>query len=124
MSDCEIAQYYVATERRAAKEHDCCECDAPILVNERYLEVRACWEGRPCIERQHTLCQHACEFVRDSGINDDECIYYGGLKEWYHEWVKGGYRFDADPDERLKMYGFMVRIARRERLHRKGAINV
>lgn len=116
MSDCEIAQYYVCKERVARKEHECCECSAPIEIGEKYLQVNACWEGRPSVERQHVLCEQACEFVRDSGINDDECLYYGGLKDWYREWVKGGYTHEAELSERQKIWGFMVRIARRERL--------
>jgi hypothetical protein len=113
--DCEIAQYYKAQERTARKQHECCECSAPILSGERYLEVRACWENRPDVYRQHILCEKACEFVRDSGINDDECLYYGGLKEWYHEWVKSGNHLWENFDERKKMWLFLIHIARRER---------
>ncbi len=114
MSDCEIAQYYHTKERTARKEHGCCECTAKILVGEKYLEIRACWEGRPCVERQHLLCEKACEFVRDNGLHDDECLYFGELSEWYHEWVKSGYCHDSEIEERRTMWGFMLRIRRRE----------
>jgi hypothetical protein len=118
VSDCEIAQYYKAEYRMARKEHDCCECYAPIEKNEKYLEVRACWDGRPSIERQHLLCQKACEFVRDTGLNDDECLYFGEFKEWYREFVKGGWHTTAGMDERRKLFLFMLHIKRRERLSR------
>lgn len=114
--DCEIAQYYKCTDRVARKEHECCECSAPILIGEKYLQVNACWENRPDVYRQHLLCQKACEFVRDSGINEDECIYYGGLMEWYHEWVNSIHaNLDADIVDRRTIWKFILAIKRRER---------
>ncbi len=122
MSECEIAQYYICKDRIARKVHECCECAAPILAGELYLQVNACWEGRPSIERQHKLCQAACEFVRDNSLNDDECIYFGGLNEWYHDWIKGGYNNEEDISIRRKLWGMMLRIERRERKTRSLAV--
>lgn len=116
MSDCEIAQYYLATYRIARKSHECVECSAPIDPGEKYLEVRACWDNRPDVYRQHLLCQQACEYVRDKGLNDDECIYYGGLKDWYKEWIRYGWgNLDSMPEERSAMWRFILNIKRRER---------
>ena len=122
MSDCEIAQYHKCQERVARKPHKCCECSAPINSGEKYLQVNACWDNQPFVGRQHLLCAEACEFVRDSGINDDECVYYGGLKEWYAEWVSGGYTHEADEADRVKIWRFMLRIKRRERQANKSKV--
>ena len=116
--DCEIAQYYNWKERVARKEHECCECDAKIIPGEKYLQVNACWEHRPDTYRQHLLCARACEYVRDSGINDDECLYYGGLKEWWGEWVGGMNNRDAEEAQRATVWRFMLQITRRERRQR------
>lgn len=115
MSECEIAKYYVAIYRVARKQHECCECAVPIEPKEKYLQVNACWDGSPDVYRQHLLCQQACEFIRDSGLNDDDCIYYGGLKEWYDDWTRGFHSQEGELEQRQKMWGFMLRIARRER---------
>jgi hypothetical protein len=116
MSDCEIAQYYVCKERTARKAHECSECSAPINPGEKYLQVNGCWENRPDVFRQHLLCQQACEFVRDKGLNDDKCIYYGDLMEWYSDWIRGGFgNVHDDIEDRRKMWKFMLGIKRRER---------
>lgn len=111
--DCEIAQYYKWIFRVARKPHECCECTAPIDPGEKYLQVNACWENHPGTYRQHVLCMEACEFVRDAGLNDDECLYYGGLTEWYRDWVHEPWQ--ADAENRSKLWRMMLRITRRER---------
>lgn len=117
MSDCELPQYYFCKERVARKEHKCCECSAPINVGEKHLVVSACWEGRPDRYRQHILCEKACEYVRDKGLNDDECIYYGGLQEWYHDWIKSAW-WEGEKEDHSAMWRFMLAIRRRERKSR------
>ncbi len=121
MSECEIPDYYVCTERVARKVHKCCECSAPILVGEKHLEVSASWEGRPDRYRQHLLCEQACEFVRDKGLNDDECLYYGELKEWWPTWVKYGDNTSAKLEDRAALWRMMLRIMRRERKQKAAA---
>lgn len=113
--DCEIAQYYKCVHRVARKPHECCECSAPIDTGEKYLQVNACWDNQPDVYRQHLICAEACEYVRDVGLNDDECVYYGGLKEWWHDWIKESYNFEATAIERRKLWRLMLKINRRER---------
>lgn len=120
MSDCEIPQYYFCKDVTARKEHKCCECDARILIGEKHLRVNACWDSRPETYRQHHLCQQACELVRDSGINDDECVYYGGLWEYWAETrneLYSGKKLEA----RQLLWRLMLRIKRRERKDEKAA---
>lgn len=112
--DCEIAQYYTWKERVAIKPHGCCECTAKIQPGEKYLQVNAFWDNMPETYRQHLLCAQACMFVRDAGLNDDECIYFGGLKEWYSEWIEGGYNMETARDVRAALWRLMLNIFRRE----------
>ncbi len=121
--DCEIAQYYKWKERTARKDHACCECSALIKAGEKYLQVNACWDNRPDVYRQHLLCARACELVRDTGMNDDECVYYGGLFEWWDQakddcWIWDDVR--AHPDFK-RLREMLYRIRRRERESRPKA---
>lgn len=118
MSDCELPQYYVCKDRTARKEHPCCECAAPILKGEKYLQINASWDHQPDVYRQHHLCQAACEFVRDSGINDSECVYYGGLKEYWTD-SRSGFFATEDREDRKKLWFLMLKIYRRERKHKR-----
>lgn len=115
MSECEIAQYYICKEHIARKPHVCCECTAPIDVGEQYLQVNACWEGRPDVYRQHKLCQEACELIRDKGMNGDGCLYFGELKEFWPDSYGIGWRTDVEEEDRRKLWQLMLRITRRER---------
>jgi len=110
-SDCEIAQYYKWAWHVARKEHPSCECSAPILMGEKYLQVNACWENRPDTYRQHVLCMKACEFIRDNF--DEECVYYGGLHEWWESFVQNFW--EGEKAERAKLWVMMLGIKRRER---------
>lgn len=114
MSDCELPQYYVCKEPVARKVHHCCECSAPIDTGEKHLRVNACWVGLPGTFRQHLLCAEACEFVRDSGLNDDECLPYGGLWEYWAE-TRNEWFPVPQQEARRKLWRFMLRISRRER---------
>jgi len=113
MSDCELPSYYVWKEPVARKPHKCCECDAPILPGEKYLQVNCAWDGEPYVYRQHLLCAEACELVRDSGMNDGECVYYGGLWEFWSE-SRGKWWPENQRDCRRKLWRLMLRIRRRE----------
>lgn len=113
MSDCEIAQYYVCKEPVARKIHKCCECSAPIEVGEKHLRIDACWENRPGRYRQHLLCAEACEYVRDSGMNDDECLSFGELWEFWRS--DSPYYTERELPERRALWRLMLRICRRER---------
>lgn len=115
MSDCELPEYYECKERVARKPHKCCECSAPIKIKEKHLVVSTCYEGRPGRYRQHALCQQACEFVRDQGINDDECLYFGGLQEFYGGWIKDGSSNSEPIEIRRTLWRMMLGINRRER---------
>lgn len=116
MNDCELPQYYTCAEPVARKEHRCEECSVPIEKGERYLNVNGCWDGTPARFKQHLLCAEACMLIRDSGMNDDECISFGGLygfwEDMRHEVWSMRFR-----EARRRLWRLMLKIKRRERLH-------
>lgn len=112
--DCEIAQFYSTAEHVARQHHPCCECSAAIVPGERYFQCTAMWEGVISRYRQHFLCQKACELVRDAGFNDDECLMYGGLQEWYEQAKHDGEVDKGDPDWK-RLRDMLAKILRRER---------
>lgn len=113
MFDCDVApEFYTWSEPVARKEHECCECSAPILNGEKHFCGRGKWEGKIDTYRQHMLCCEACMWVRDK--IEDECIPFGALQVWYgeyaHEALSG-----RRPDETRELIRMMVKIRRRER---------
>lgn len=114
--DLEPARFYVTKEVTARKGHKCCECTAPISEGEKYLNVRMGWDGTAETFKQHIRCAEACEWARDKIL--DECLPYGGLKEWWGEEVQydRSYR-KAGPDwtEMRRRYAAILRGERAAR---------
>lgn len=111
---CDIPDFYECCERKARKEHRCCECDAPILRGEKYVIASGKWSGEISTFRQHVLCADACRFIRNS-MNDAECICFGGLKEWWHEARFCFANSDREHPKWKAFRGMMAGILRRER---------
>lgn len=108
--DCEIPEFYCHKEPKARKEHRCCECKAPINKGEVHFFVSMKYEGEISTERQHLDCMNACMEVRSY---QDECVYYGGLKEW---WAECRMDRSVARDHDLKDFRHLfARILRRER---------
>lgn len=80
---CEVPEFYDTTERKARREHKCCECGMMIHVGEKYLDIVGKWDGEVSQFRQHLRCADACEMIRDT--IDGECIPFGYLFDWYGE---------------------------------------
>lgn len=113
--ECELPAFYTHSDPVARKQHQCCECSAPIEVGEKHFAYRGKWNGDIQTGRQHHLCMEACMLVRDV-FNDHECIGFGGLFDYYHE-----YRRDlADHPRFRELARMVVRIRVRERRNRKG----
>lgn len=107
-------KFYAEEERVSRKHRECIECNAPILLGERYLSCRGKWDGSIATYSQHLLCRDACVWIRDR--LEGECIPFGGLHGWWantrfrnHHQAQG-WRIGA------KMYAL---IRRRERLARE-----
>lgn len=116
MSDCEIPEFYSHYEPVARKAHKCCECAAPIEKGEKHFYVSMKYDGDLLSYRQHFDCMNACMTVRDI---QDECIYYGGLKDWWKSEVFD--RRDGEFDEFRKIY---ARVLWRERAAQKKSLDV
>jgi hypothetical protein len=111
--ECEIPQFYATSEPIARKVHRCCECVAPIEIGERHFLGRGKWDDKFNAYRQHTLCEKACEFVRDN-FNGDECIGFGTLFEWLHEEVYELRRF-KESEKGRQLRTMVAKIIKRER---------
>lgn len=112
--ECELPQFYQATEVRAAYVHVCCECDAPIQGGEVHLLCKGKWDGKFNSYRQHLLCAEACMMVRDN-FNDD-CIGFGQLFEWGGSEAYGWMQ-DNKTDPKVKDLRKMIaKIRRREHI--------
>ncbi len=116
MSDCEIPDFYSHHEPVARKAHKCCECSAPIEKGEKHFFVSMKYEGTIESFRQHLDCMAACMEARD--VQDGECIYYGGLKDW---WASDVY-VQRDLDFK-KFREIFARIRRRERAAKKKSLD-
>jgi hypothetical protein len=112
--ECEIPQFYQATEQIARKEYDCCECSAKIKTGEMYLKAVGKWDGRFDQWRQHLLCARACEFVRDKDWNDG-CVGFGMLFEWIHDEAYDLKDFRRNDPEARQFRDMIAKIKWRER---------
>lgn len=69
---------FVRKQRRAAKQHRCCECRGLIQAGEMYLYISGVWDGTPASFR--TCCD--CSKLRDDvcvGMAYDELPALGEL---------------------------------------------
>ena len=120
MTECELPIFYGYTEPVAKKQHQCCECSAPILVGEKHFHCTGKWHGdkKPQSYRQHDTCREACEVIRDSF--GGECIGVGSLKEEFNELVCDDWypQNDRWNEPWKKLRHLMAVILVRERRHK------
>lgn len=85
-TECDVPEFCNVVDRKARKQHKCCECRAPIRIGETYVNCTGKWDGKVDTFRQHMHCADACRYIRDHDMNDDGgCIPFGGLFDWYGE---------------------------------------
>lgn len=65
----------------ARKQHECCECEEPIVVGEKHQTCSGLWDGG---FRTYRTCLH-CAALRNEADADDwsEGIAFGQLACWY-----------------------------------------
>lgn len=117
MSYCDLEEpsLYALREPLARREHDCCECAAPIIRGERYLRVAAKWPGdkKPQVLKQHIACAEACEAVRDADLYGG-CLAFGGLNDFWSSDGRDMKKSDPDVAECRRKYAVVVRRVHRE----------
>lgn len=118
---CEWPEFYSESFPKAAKEHRCCECSAPIERGEKHLYYRGKWDGDFSTGRQHELCREVCMYIRDK-YQGGECFAFGHLFETWGEffWNKpiegnGHLQFDARD---VAVRGMMAKVKWRHRKYR------
>lgn len=74
--DAELPSVSTTTTPKARKQHDCCECDVPILPGQCYERVEGCWDGE---WRTYKTCI-PCENLR-AECSDDGLYEYGSLRD-------------------------------------------
>jgi hypothetical protein len=108
----ESAEVSNISEPVARKQHQCCECNAPILKGEKYLVCEMLFDGAWNRYRQHELCARTCEHIRDNIEN--ECICFGSLRDWYREYKRDLRKQKNDPSI-SKVRSMLAQIIKRER---------
>ena len=91
--ECDVPEFYSEDFPRAAKEHRCCECSAPIETGEKHLYARGKNDGEFWAERQHMLCRELCMLMNSLDPWDDGCCPFGWMKEAFSE-----IDFKSNPD--------------------------
>ncbi len=118
MTQCMRPDFCECHERTARKQHRCCECSAPIMPGDKYISVAGKWEGDFSTYKHHWLCAEACEYIRDH-FNDNDCIGFSTLKEWYGEWRMGWQGRCRDDADVVAFRSLMAKILWRERRARR-----
>lgn len=88
MSWCDIPEFFTEAYPVARKDHDCCECSAPIKKGERYGRFTGKWNESVRTYNQHLDCEKACTTIRDE-FQSGECIGFGSLHEYFREYTGG-----------------------------------
>ena len=72
-------------ERRAAKQHRCCECGIKIEPGDMYQYTTMLAEG-------NWMDFHTCEKCADlrESLSEVTCVLYEGLEEAFTDWLREG----------------------------------
>src|SRR5579859_6007983 len=79
MIDC-MAEAYGCEQRKARKEHKCCECLGKILPGERYHYHHGIWDGEPGYYKVCTDCEKLRAEL-DRGCASDDGTPFTGIAE-------------------------------------------
>jgi len=78
MSDFEMPSAFTEKERKARKEHKCCECNQKINIGERYQYCSGIWDGRP---DSYKTCLSCLTLRNDYIEKTGEDFCFEGLRE-------------------------------------------
>ncbi len=78
-----MSDVYRDRERKAAKDHRCCECDTLIAKGSTYIYASGVWDGSGWSAKFCKRCNEvrgkACKYQR---YDPDECPPIPGLAQW------------------------------------------
>lgn len=81
MCDCEMPKVFNESKRKAKKQHNCCECDRPILKGENYFMLQGLWDGQWRNYKQCSICHDIGKKYQDE---TNECYPLGELIQEIH----------------------------------------
>lgn len=76
MCNCEYPTVFNVLERKAKKQHNCCECDRQINKGDRYFVLQGLWDGRWSNYKQCPTCHEIGDKYQDY---TSECYSIGEL---------------------------------------------
>lgn len=96
MSDCHNQK-----ERKARKDHDCCECKTGIKKGDLYHCYSGVFDRRPYSEKMCGNCNKVYGYISSLSYVDVEEIYFGEVGVWADELF--GFRNNKEAAEGLSI---------------------
>lgn len=81
MCDCEMPTVFNESQRKAKKQHTCCECDRTIPKGESYFMLQGLWDGQWKNYKQCSTCHEIGNKYKDE---TNECYPLGELIQELH----------------------------------------
>ena len=80
MSDAEAPSVYSCKTPVARVQHECCECDAPILPGDPYERFAGCWDGKWSTYKTCVPCVDLRKELRRRLEDDEDMPPFGQLR--------------------------------------------
>lgn len=82
---CEMPAAFGQKQRKARKEHKCCECGSLIKAGEVYMYSHGVWDGSGSSFKQCLDCSEVSNAAAASVEDPEEGPPFTGLREWLQE---------------------------------------
>lgn len=99
-----MSDFYVATQRKARKDHICDLCATKILKGQEYINAAGMYEGDFFSHKLHMLCDnHINMYLEKTGYGEfsfsevNEWLYENYCFECYHHDESNDCMLDSDP---------------------------
>ena len=109
-------------ERKARKEHKCCECGCPIKPGDKYQYSHGVWDGRWLSFKQCNDCCDLAEAALLSCFDPEDGPSFTGLREWF----LGHSTIDFNGEELVKSFAEELEVDENQirKVLRMGTTNV
>ncbi len=110
---CELPQAFQTKQRRARKEHKCCECGQTINKGDLYQYSSGIWDGEPSSYKQCFSCNVISQAVLvhpayETDFNDG--LAFGELREFFFGYLCTGFNGQKALNSFAKDLGFEPRF--------------